>query len=188
MVIARHGYVGVSKIDEKQYNVAAAVAPRLLSRSSPRDVVRSMFQESGVSVPLALENATWRGTPPLTSCPRVVAGNRVFLIGDASGYVEPFTGEGMATALETGVAIAPFVAESAAQWTPSVAAGWTALHRRLVSDRQQTCRRLSWVLRRPWAGFTAMQLCRLFPSIARRVIEKTNASNPSRVFPEFAAI
>ena len=41
----------------------------------------------------------WRGTPPLTRRAPSLAAERVFVLGDAAGYVEPFTGEGMAWAL-----------------------------------------------------------------------------------------
>ena len=36
-----------------------------------------------------------------------LAAERVFLLGDAAGYVEPFTGEGMAWAVTSGIAVAP---------------------------------------------------------------------------------
>src|SRR5213078_4791567 len=99
-----------------QLNVAAAVEPALLAHATPADVVESIVAKAGAGVPPALRRAIWRGTPQLTSRPKRVAAERVFLIGDASGYVEPFTGEGMATAIESAVAVAPFVLEATKTW------------------------------------------------------------------------
>jgi flavin-dependent dehydrogenase len=173
MVVSHHGYVGISPISRRQINVAAAVAPSLLGQATPAEVVRAILEGAGVSVPPRLCASTWRGTPPLTSRPRRVAAERVLLVGDAGGYIEPFTGEGMAFALETAIAVAPFAVQAAERWTPSIASGWEALHRRLVCDRQLTCRQLAWILRRPWAAYTAFTMCRLLPGMARRIIAKT---------------
>jgi flavin-dependent dehydrogenase len=158
-----------------------------LAQSCPVKVVRTIFQESDVDVSLDLDGANWRGTPPLTTKPSRVAAERICLIGDAGGYFEPFTGEGMASALETGVAVGAFAARAASKWAPSLAIGWARLHRQLVYDRQFTCRQLAWVLRHRWAAFAAISLCRVFPSIAGRVIAKTTASNNLLDFHEMAA-
>ena len=91
----------------------------------------------------------WHGTPPLTSRPNRVAAERLFVIGDASGYVEPFSGEGMATAMETALAVTPLAVEAAYRWQPSLVAEWTAIEQRLIVDQQATCRQLAWILRKP---------------------------------------
>ncbi len=179
MVVSRHGYVGISRIGARQLNVAAAVDPQLLSHAAPGEIVASILEAAGVRVSIGIESAVWRGTPPLTSQPASVAAKRLFLIGDAGGYVEPFTGEGMAAALETSVAVAPFAMRATEAWVPSLAVCWQALHRQIVRDRQLTCRQLAWILRRPWAAFAAMSICRIIPGVAGRLIAKT--SIPSTV-------
>lgn len=175
MIVSRRGYVGMSRTDQDQLNVAAALDAELLSQAAPAQIVSSMLACAGVPAPSRLDSACWRGTPPLTSHPLHVAGERIFLVGDAGGYVEPFTGEGMAGALETAVAVTPFVVQSAERWVPSLAICWDALHRQIVRDRQATCRQLAWVLRRPWATFGALSLCRLLPGLARQLISNTSS-------------
>jgi flavin-dependent dehydrogenase len=174
MVVSRRGYVGISRIDRHQLNVAGAIEPALLSCASPAEVAAAILNAVNVAVPIRMTDATWRGTPPLTSRPKRVAADRVLLIGDAGGYVEPFTGEGMATALETAVAVAPFVLLAMKSWVPTIAVCWDSLHRQIVRDRQHTCRRLAWILRRPWATIVTMRTCRALPVLAARWISKTS--------------
>jgi flavin-dependent dehydrogenase len=174
MILSRHGYVGISRVREHQYNVAAAVDRRALLRTTPAKIVADILTHAGISFPSDLISAHWRGTPPLTSRPKHVAAERVLLIGDSGGYIEPFTGEGMAFALEAAAAIAPLAAEAVQSWAPAIAENWEMLHRQMVRDRQRTCQQLAWILRRPWAAFLTVGICRVWPGIAERLIDRTN--------------
>jgi flavin-dependent dehydrogenase len=181
MVLSRHGYVGISRVREDQFNVAAAVDRRALLRSSPAKIVADILTDAGIGFPSDLISAHWRGTPPLTSRPKHVAAERVLLIGDSGGYIEPFTGEGMAFALEAAAAITPLAAEAVQSWRPAIAESWEMLHREMVRDRQRTCQQLAWILRRPWAAFLTVGICRALPGIAERIINRTNfATNHCR--------
>ena len=179
MVVSRRGYVGISRVNREQLNIAAAIDQELLSQAPPAKIVREMLVASGVAPPIDLDAATWRGTPPLTSRPNQVAWERVFLIGDAAGYVEPFTGEGMAAALETALAVSPLVVQASSQWDSSLAERWTSMHRQIVGNREFTCRQLAWVLRRPWAARAAMVLCRSLPKLAGHFISRTTIPCPA---------
>lgn len=174
MVVARHGYVGLVCCHENQLNIAAALDPTFLSGGSIGEAIAATFAKAGIPAPPGLTEATWHGTPPLTSKPKHVAAERLFLAGDASGYVEPFTGEGMAAAFESAAAVTPLVVQAVSAWHPELAARWEALHRRLVRDRQATCRQLAWILRRPWAVGAAMGVCRAYPRLAQRLIARVN--------------
>jgi flavin-dependent dehydrogenase len=175
MVVSKQGYVGITRFSRHQLIVAAAVAPKLLSRAAPGEIAAAILDGASMVVPPTLVSAHWRGTPPLTGHPRQVAAERVFVIGDAGGYVEPFTGEGMAAALESAAAVVQLVAEASRAWSPSFAECWERLHRQTVRDRQRTCGQLAWILRRPWAVLAAMRACRLVPGVARRLIATTTA-------------
>lgn len=185
MVVSPRGYVGISRIDANHLNVAAAVEPALLSHTTPAEVATSILQAASVAVPEQLSAAVWRGTPPLTSCARHVASQRVFLLGDAAGYVEPFTGEGMAAAFESAVAIVPVVLRAIECWTPDIAQQWQLTHQQLVRDRSQTCRCLAWIVRRPWATMAMLTACRLLPGIASRMI--ANTTRPAPINPSTMA-
>jgi flavin-dependent dehydrogenase len=122
----------------------------------------------------ALRHQSWSGTPALTEHPANVFGRRVFLLGDAAGYVEPFTGEGIAWALESAVAIGPLAHEAAAAWRDALGAEWGHAHRRLIRHRQWLCSGLAWVLRRPGLVRSAMRLVSSVPSIADRLVGLLN--------------
>jgi len=179
MVVSRHGYVGVARTHSERLNVAAALAPRALRQNGPSELVTTILDQAAMPKLPGLAAAEWRGAPLLTSRPRCVAAHRVFLLGDASGYVEPFTGEGIAAAVESAIAAVPLAVQAAENWNESLADRWTATHRRIVADRQVTSRRLSWTLRRPWAAAVALAACRLHPGLAARIVAKTGA--PSTV-------
>jgi flavin-dependent dehydrogenase len=103
-----------------------------------------------------------------------VAGRGLFLLGDAAGYIEPFTGEGMAWALGSAVALAPLADRAAAGWHPGLARAWARRHRQLVARRQVVCRVAAAVLRR--ARLTAALVAALswLPGLAAPVVAYLN--------------
>jgi flavin-dependent dehydrogenase len=121
-------------------------------------------------VPEGLAGAAWRGTPALTRSAGAVAGRRLFVVGDAAGYVEPFTGEGMAWAMESALRLGPIAAEASRGWRPELIARWKAEHRRVVTGRQFACRALAFVLRWPWLTAALVGALSLFPMLARPVL------------------
>jgi menaquinone-9 beta-reductase len=112
-----------------------------------------------------LGQLAWRGTPPLTR--RVVrpAAERLLLAGDAAGYVEPVTGEGMAWAMASGAAVARAAAQACRRWEPVIATQWSAYYRHAVVERQWRCRLLAGVLRRPAVARGMASAVACFPSI-----------------------
>ncbi|MGL4550971.1 MAG: NAD(P)/FAD-dependent oxidoreductase, partial [Gemmataceae bacterium] len=139
----------------------------------PGQVAAALLGRAGWPVPDRLPEAPWRGTPPLTRSARRVAGHRLFVLGDAAGYVEPFTGEGMAWALASAVTLAPLASRP---WTPGLASAWARAHRRVVTGRQLACRALSAVLRRPWLTGTLVRILHLCPSLAGPVTRSLSES------------
>jgi flavin-dependent dehydrogenase len=172
MVVGRQGYVGLAALGGDKLNVAAALDPAAVARKSVGEVIFDLLHSAGFDTDTVWSTVAWHGTPPLTSRPGRVAAERVLVVGDASGYVEPFSGEGMATALETALAVTPLAEQAADRWSPELAASWTAVQRRLVVDSQATCRQLAWILRHGWAAAAAVGLCRMQPWVARRFIRK----------------
>ena len=53
------------------------------------------------------------------------------LVGDAAGYIEPFTGDGVAAAISGAIAVSDLIGKSHGQWTPDTQAAWTTTYRRL---------------------------------------------------------
>ncbi|MFM7136297.1 MAG: NAD(P)/FAD-dependent oxidoreductase, partial [Planctomycetota bacterium] len=124
-----------------------------------------------------LAKATYRGTPPLTRRRPVASpSGRILRVGDAAGYVEPFTGEGMGWALASArlcdEAVTPLVAPGGRLTGDVAAAGirYDRVHRRHFAAHHARCRRVSLVVRRPWLVGPALRLARLAPAVAARVV------------------
>ncbi len=176
MVVSKHGYAGVVEIENQQWNLAAAIDPSHLNVTrSPLASLESLFQAAGVPMLDELSNATIRGTVPLTRKAERIAGERIFLLGDSTGYVEPFTGEGMAWALTAAATIVPMVQQAVcAGWSPDMLKLWPTMFRRIVGREQKICRLLSAALKRPWMLPPILTTCQIFPSLTRRLVSQIN--------------
>jgi len=178
MTVGRSGYVGLVQVEDGRLNVAAAFNKHHVKESgSPGAVANGILLEAGCASVPALDDGTWRGTAALTRQTRPIAGDRFFVLGDAAGYIEPFTGEGMAWAMVSGQAIAPLAWRGIQRWEPSLARTWVLLHRRLVTRRQYLCRALATLLHHPGLAHTALELIARFPGIARLMIERVNSTS-----------
>jgi flavin-dependent dehydrogenase len=176
MAVAPHGYAGVAEIEHRQWNLAAAVDPSHLSQThSPLATLESLFKTAGVPAPQALSGATFKGTVPLTRTANRIAGQRLFLLGDSTGYIEPFTGEGMAWALTAATAVVPIAAQAVRRgWSDDLIAQWQAVFRSSVRREQNICRMLSAALKRPWMLPPILSTCRMFPSLTQRLVRQIN--------------
>lgn len=168
MACGRGGYVGVVRIEDDKLNVAAAFDRRFLrDAGGPAHAARDIILSAGLPDLENLARADWHGTAMLTVHRRPVAHDRVFLIGDAAEYVEPFTGEGMAWAIASGLAVAPLAMEAAAGWRPELADEWIRIHRRLIHRRAARCRTLTLLLRHNWLTAPAVHILARLPALAR---------------------
>ena len=176
MAIGRAGYVGVVRVEEGQVHVAAALDPQFIRQcGSPGRSVVSVLEDAGVHAGGAFDSLDWLGTLPLTRrTPRPV-GHRVLLVGDAAGYVEPFTGEGMAWALATAGAATPFVQRGLRAWDESLEREWLATRRSLIGRQQHACRMIARALRTPWAVRLTIGLLAHWPSLAHPVVARLGA-------------
>lgn len=151
MACAAHGYVGLVRAEADAANVAAALDPTWCATiGGPAAAIGGILHAAGFPVPDELDRARWRGTPRLTRT-RVGDGvePRVLALGDAMGYVEPFTGEGMAWALADAAAVQPFAIEAVECWTGGIAARWHARHLGMLRVRKLACRGITKLLRHP---------------------------------------
>ena len=96
MAMGDGGYVGLVRVEDGSLNVAAAVSPSAMKRAgNPTSLLNSLLQGAGWPEIPEGRAPKWKGTPELTRRPAQVGAERILSVGDASGYVEPFTGEGM---------------------------------------------------------------------------------------------
>jgi flavin-dependent dehydrogenase len=164
------GHAAATDESTPRLNLAAAVAPRLLTRGqSPASAVAGILRTAGVDLPWDPTELRWRGTPPLTHRSRRLAHDRVVLVGDSAAYVEPFTGEGMGHALAAAHALVDLVGAEKTLWSPEFPALWQGLHRRLVTRGQWTIRSLRGALHHPLLTGALFEFARHFPALARGI-------------------
>jgi flavin-dependent dehydrogenase len=150
MACGTGGYLGLVQREDGRLNLAAAFDDAQIRRSGGLGNAAAMILAEVGWPPLpALARLPWRGTPRLTRRPSQVSGNRILVLGDAAGYIEPFTGEGIAWALAAGAAMAMLPGQAQASWRPEWAEQWTTLYTNLIVRRQQSCRLAAQVLRHP---------------------------------------
>jgi flavin-dependent dehydrogenase len=175
MAVHPRGYAGAVRIEGGRLQVAAAVDPRFLREcGTPAAAVRRVFDSAGLPAVRELDAALWRGTPPLTRRARPVARHRLLLAGDAAGYVEPFTGEGMAWALESGRAAATHAAARAETWDSAATDAWERQYARAFALAHRRCRAIAFALRSRPAAAVAVRALRIMPPLARPFVHSFN--------------
>jgi len=132
------------------------------------------LRSAGVPIFPGMLGANWRGTKPLTRCAERVSLRRLFLVGDAAGYVEPFTGEGIAWAAAGALAVVPLALQGCEDWSDGLSTEWTIYHRRVVRTRAKTCQMLAWLLKHPWAFAPSFALLSTFPRIGNVIAKRIN--------------
>lgn len=179
------GYFGAVRLEDGSMDVAAALSPRRTRQlGGPGAAIREIARESGLgNCADILAGLSWRGTGLLTRRRRVES-DRIFVIGDAAEYVEPFTGEGITWAMEAGLAVASFARAVCAREYKTGA--WTDASNRLAKNRRVACRVAAQALRFPGAISFGISVANRIPAI--RACLATAISGPWRTeSSEFAA-
>src|SRR4051812_38955692 len=95
------GYSGQASVNQTQLNLCLVGTPPTIS-------TLRKWAERQFDLPA---NQSWRTITPLTRSPVVSAHKNLFFIGDAARVVEPFTGEGIYYALQSGELAANAIAK-----------------------------------------------------------------------------
>ncbi|MFN5755707.1 MAG: NAD(P)/FAD-dependent oxidoreductase [Planctomycetia bacterium] len=172
MVVGRGGYAGIVRLEDGRIDIAAALAPQAVATAGrPQVAIAALLEEAlagaGLRLDLAAVNAAHvRATPALTHRAPLVAGSqgRLCRIGDAAGYVEPFTGEGMGWALVSGRLLAEAIVAGGPP--AAIAATFSRGHDAFFAAHHARCRRVALAVRHPWLVRAAIRLARFAPSIA----------------------
>jgi flavin-dependent dehydrogenase len=179
MACGRGGYVGLVRLEDGRLNVAAAFDPGLLKRRHhPGAAAAAILQESGLPPVPGLEELAWRGTPALTRRATRLAYPRLFVVGDAAGYVQPFTGEGIAWTLAAGQAVAALALRGVRHWDAALEAEWDTVYRRSIASGQGTCRALMHALGHPGLTTAAVAVLRRWPALAAPVLRRVHQASP----------
>ena len=166
MAVAAGGYVGAAVCERGELNLAGAFdLPALKANGGPGGTAAAILAAAGFPAPPGLDAAGWSGTPPLTRAAGDVADDNVFLLGDAAGYVEPFTGEGMGWAIASANALGPIL-DDFLNGDAAAADRWRAAYRRRVGRRKGWCRAVARAARTPAAAGAAAAALNRVPALA----------------------
>jgi menaquinone-9 beta-reductase len=177
MAIGAGGYVGAVRLEDGRWNLAAALDACAVKRQRGiAPLVSTILAGVGWSLPTGGDGPFWRGTPRLSRRPRRVAAERLFAVGDAAGYVEPFTGEGMACALEGGRAVVELALLAIERWDHRLVDAWTNRLRREIQRRMALPTIAAWSVRRPRLTAGLASVLTRWPDLATPVINHANAA------------
>lgn len=174
MAVGRGGYVGLTVVEDGLTVAAALEASLVRETGSPAAAARAILQQCRLSAPPGMDRADWKGTPPLSQRRRPVAADGVYLLGDSAGYVEPFTGEGMAWALEGAVELSRIVAEGLHVGNDTGARRWNAAYRKRFGGAQRRCGWIAAGLRSRVVGGTVAGVLGAMPGLAGPVLANLN--------------
>ena len=182
MAVGASGYAGVVRVGDSHLIVAGAIDPAAMKMSgSAGAAVGALLGASGGARIEGLASARMLGTGRLTRRVRRVAGERAFAIGDAAGYVEPFTGEGMTWAIETGLGAVALAARAAERWDDRLANEWVSRHRQRIAVRHRACRAVAGLLRMPVLTSMAIGVLDAAPGMVRPLTSRMHSVGGLRV-------
>ncbi|MFM7133526.1 MAG: NAD(P)/FAD-dependent oxidoreductase [Planctomycetota bacterium] len=169
--VARGGYIGAVVLPDGSIDVAAACAPGVLRAFGGPAACAAAWLADDAHDLAALRTARWKGTPLLTRRRARLAGDGIVVAGDAAGYAEPFTGEGMGWAMATGSAAGELAAKVARGEARCDA--WPAIHAGIVRAARLRCLAIAAFLRQPAIVGASLAVGaawpRPFESLARRI-------------------
>ncbi len=179
-VIAMHvgdgGYVGVVRLGGDRVHIGAAISPKMCNQKhGPAAVIREILSASEFSLPVTALPAEFAGTGPLCVRRPCVAGPRVLAVGDACGYAEPFTGEGISWAIRGAIEAAAILPEQPDQWDGRSCGRWQERYECEIRARQCWCRRLRMLIHRPALGGACMRFAAHFPGAAAQLAQRISA-------------
>ncbi len=157
-----------------------------ISRTNSTDAVISMVLDARrTQDPLLLarrylpyfHEQEWLRMNPITRAPARTGSGRVWLVGDAARVVEPFTGEGIAFALSTGLLAAEAAVEGLARNNLAAALkSYTRSHRQLYRRRGWVNTLLRWILITPSRPVRLLRHVNRLPGIVSFLSHRVHAA------------
>lgn len=165
------GYLGAVRLEDDRVNFAASIDVRFLREEGPEQACRRIMNYAG-GPETCFSSVRWSGTPALTRYRDRVADWRIFVIGDAAGYVEPFTGEGMTSALASAQLLAPLIVEAVREWQCDSALAWQLLHRKFIQRNQTISRLTTEILHKPRLVNLSASFLAACPGVGTSIINR----------------
>ncbi len=144
--VCREGYAGLAPLEDGLTNVALVVGADAVSARA--GTVERFFLDRLASIPLVAERlggaervGEIRGVGSMAHRVRRTAGDGFLLIGDAAGFLDPFTGEGIYDAVKAAQLAAPVASASLRTGDTSAAAleSYRRARRQAFAAKRQVC-------------------------------------------------
>jgi flavin-dependent dehydrogenase len=177
----RHGYLGVNAIEGGMTNICGLVhASRLAGHKGRWDA----FVETIRGEEAKLEELYARYEPaqdgflssePVIFRARSAVEGGIFMIGDASGIIDPLTGNGMAMAIQSALVAAPYILRLLGGGERgAIENAYREEHRAMFAGRIRWSRQVARLLSRPALLDAAIGAVRA-PAIGRLLLRRTRA-------------
>jgi flavin-dependent dehydrogenase len=147
--VAAHGYAGLAPLEDGLTNVAFVAPSKSVAQRGV--TIDTYVMEGLAAIPAIAEKlrgaepvGTIRGVGPMAHHARQVAGDGFLLVGDAAGFLDPFTGDGISEALQGALLAAPIAAAAlhAGDCSAQHLAPYCIAHRQTFAARRQ----LGWLV------------------------------------------
>ncbi len=166
MNVGNGGYAGLVQLGDGRVHIGAALeSARCQAVGGPVQLIELILKQCKRDFGGLINAAKLHGTGRLTRKRNKLGGRRVLAVGDACGYIEPFTGEGIAWALGAAKAVADLLPWRGTDWPAGLADFWTKSHGATIGRRQWMCRALRQIARRPELAAGGVAVARMFPAI-----------------------
>lgn len=179
----RRGYLGVNAVEGGITNICGLVhASRLAGHRGRWDAFVDAIRAEETRLERLYESCEpaqehFLSSEPVIFRARSAVEQGVFMIGDASGVIDPLTGNGMAMSIQSAALLAPLLLRLIA--SPSrreeIEVEYRARHRAFFAGRIAWSRRVAAVLSRPRLLDAALSAVRS-PSIGGALLQRTRAS------------
>jgi len=172
MAVGSRGYVGVVCTEANQLDIAAALDREVFAqKGGPQAEIANLLQPVDCTITQWINEVDFQGSPPLTRYASQVAAERLLLVGDAAGYSEPFTGEGIGWALAGGTLAAQLISQAVAGGQISkLPQEWCQAYAAKLARRQKLSKYVCSSLRYRATRKLAMAALRISPAFASPVL------------------
>ena len=171
MSVDANGYLGITRLEDGRINFSACVNQcAIQGENSPATFATRLIKNLGLKPVPELFERKWLGTSKLTRHLTVPAGHRVFVLGDAASYIEPFTGEGIGWAVESSITLQHLIDPAIRNWDHSLALNWDRELSRLLKNRQRTCHAMKFFAGNPKLVSLAIPVLRRVPILSKPIM------------------
>jgi flavin-dependent dehydrogenase len=161
MNVFPEGYYGLARIDATRITLSMVLSAG--AKVTPQQIMARYLPGAA--------SASWKSIHPISRPAARAADDRVWLAGDAARVLEPFTGEGIFSALATGEMAARHILSIEALGVRTAARNYRREHRRFYGPRNFINRFVRWTLEDTRRSRHIMRVLKLWPGAVTGMVD-----------------